>query len=109
MRIRKLLNIPKQYKIERIKELDEEIHVWIKAYKRKKAICSHCGNEHKDHSRGIKWVTVQDLPMVGRKVYLHVAKRRYQCPEDNSLHVEEIEWIKKKSEVPIDMLKMFIN
>lgn len=107
---KKLLQIPEKYKISKIKisSDDNEIHIHIEPYKKKKAICSYCGKEHTDGSRGTKIVTVRDMAMVERKVYLHVTKRRYRCPEDGKLHVEKVEWIKKKAEVPLDMRKKYI-
>jgi len=110
MSIRKLLHIPEGYKIVKIWEEKEreEIRVELEPYVRKAAICSNCGREHKEHPRGRKQITVRDLPVVGQAVYLHVWKRRYRCPKDGKLHVEKVDWIKKKADVPEGMLKKYI-
>ena len=107
MSVKRLLNIPKGYKITNLKTVEDAIEVDIEVYKNKKAICSGCGEEHSKGYHGKVIVQVRDLPVCGQKVYLNVSKRRYRCPKDNKIYVEEIEWIKKKEEVPIDLLKMF--
>jgi len=58
------------------------------------SICSGCGKVHNTavHSKGR--VIVEDLPMSGKRVYLHVPKRKSVCLEDGSIRVEELEWIR---------------
>lgn len=107
MSIKKLLNIPQGYKILGIEETEDTVEVKIEAYKNKKAICSGCGEFHKQGYHGVTQVKVRDLPVCGRKVYLNFNKRRYRCPKDGKIYVERIEWIKKKEDIPIDLLKMF--
>lgn len=51
---------------------------------------------------------VRDLPVIGRKVYLHVLKRKIRCPVDNRIYVEHLDWSKKKEDIPLDLLKRFI-
>lgn len=96
MSIKRLLNIPKGYKIIDLKTVDGAIKVDIEAYKNRKAICSGCGKKHSEGYHGKVTVQVRDLPVCGQKVYLNVSKRRYRCPKDNKIYVEEIEWIKKR-------------
>ena len=111
MNIKKLIRIPKEYKISdiTITNDDQDIHVQVEPYQRKKAICSHCGKIHKDNPRGSKTITVRDLPVTGRKVYLHIKRRRYRCSEDGRLHIETVDWIKKKAEVPRGMHMRYIG
>jgi transposase len=97
--ITRALALP-EYKIFDIDEQEDDIHIRIRPYKRKKAKCSHCGQYHeeqKPHSH--KEVVVEDLRMFDKRVYLHVIKRRYRCPEDDRLHVEAVEWLKPRSRV----------
>ncbi len=108
MRIKQFLNIPKGYKITKIEKTEDTLEVNIEAYKNKKAICSGCGHPHTKGYHGSVQMKVRDLPMCGRKVYLNVKKRRYCCPKDKKIYVEDIEWIKKKEDIPIDLLKKFI-
>lgn len=107
--IKNLMKIPEQYKATNIEisKDDKQIHVTLEPYKRKKAICGNCGEVHTGSPRGTKIVTARDLPVVDRKVFLHVVKRRYVCPADGKIHIEEVEWLKKKAEVPIDMLMKY--
>ena len=35
------------------------------------------------------------MALFEKRVYLHVVKRRYRCPQDDRIHIEEIPWIKK--------------
>ena len=39
-------------------------------------------------------VTVEDKPAFGKRVYLHVFKRRYRCLLDNLIHTETMDWLK---------------
>jgi len=36
-----------------------------------------------------------DLPISGKRVYLHVQKRRHRCPHDEKIYTDEIPWLKK--------------
>jgi len=58
------------------------------------SVCSGCGKVHNTavHSEGR--VLVEDLPISGKRVYLHVSKRKSVCLEDGSIRVEELEWIR---------------
>ena len=103
-----LLNIPKGYKVIKIETTAETLEIHIEPYKNKKAICSGCGQEHKNGYHGFDIIKARDLPAVGRKVWLHVRKRRYVCPKDGKIYVEQVDWLKKKEDIPIDLLKMFI-
>ena len=93
--IRKHLNIP-QYKItEIISGNEKEVHVRLEPYKRKAFVCSGCGEVHRIGYHGIEESVVEDLALFDKRVYLHVVKRRYRCPKDNRIHIEEIPWVKK--------------
>lgn len=97
--IRRILNIP-EYKItDIISDNDKEIHIRLVPYKKKVFICSGCGKIHKVGYHGVGEVVVADLPIIEKRVYLHVIKRRHRCPEDDRIYVEEVSWIKKWSRV----------
>ena len=108
MSMRKLFRIPDGYKITKIETDEEGINVYIGPYKRKKGVCSGCGKIHEETKHGIKVIKARDLPISGQKVYMHVTKRRYKCPEDGKIYIEEIEWLKKKGDIPEGMLKKYI-
>lgn len=109
MTTRELFRIPKGYKITRIEEtVKDEITVDIEPHKRQKGICSGCGQTHQDTYRGTRIIKARDLPICGKKVYLNVAKRRYICPKDGKIYIEEIDWLKKKEDIPEGFLKRYI-
>jgi transposase len=97
--IKRLLNI-QEYKVTGIiSATPKEIHIRLEAYKRKKAICSGCGKVHEVGYHSSKEVMVEDLPISQKRVYLHVRKRRYQCPEDGRIRTEDITWLKLRARV----------
>jgi len=97
--ITKALNLP-EYKItEIISDTAEEIHIRVEPYKRKEIVCSMCGNVHDGPSRGSTEVIAEDRRLIDKRVYLHVIKRRRQCPGDGQIHVEAVRWLKPRSRV----------
>ena len=105
---RKLLKIPEGYKAEKVDFTEEEVHIKIRPHKHKPVVCSGCGQTHNKGYHGSEIVKVRDMPSVGRKVYLHVVKRKYKCPVDGRIYVERLDWTKKKEDIPLDLLKKFI-
>ncbi|MBI4708141.1 MAG: transposase [Candidatus Omnitrophica bacterium] len=109
MTIRKFFRVPQGYKITRVEEtVEDEITINIEPYKRQKGICSGCRQIHQDTYRGTRIIKARDLPACGKKVYLNVTKRRYLCPKDGKLYIEEIDWLKKKEDIPEGFLKRYI-
>jgi len=97
--ITKALNLP-EYKItEILLDTDKEIYIRVVPYKRKKARCSGCGEIHDGKIHSFKETVVEDLRLLGKRVYLHVLKRRYRCLKDGQLYVESIDWLKPRSRV----------
>jgi len=96
--IRKLLDIP-AYKVVGVDCREDDIHVWLKPYKRNRAVCSGCGKVHAQGYHSTKEVIVRDLSLGKRRTYLHVLKRMCRCVEDDNIHVEEIDWLKLWSRV----------
>lgn len=77
--IRSLLRIP-GYKIkEIISEIEGEIHIRIEPHKRNEGICSGCGKGHRGiHS--IQEMIAEDMRLGELQVFLHIPKRRSECP-----------------------------
>jgi transposase len=96
--IKKLLNIP-GYKITDASLFDTEIHLHLEPYKKRKPLCPQCGEEHRGGYHSSQWTEAQDLPISGKRVYLHIRKRRYRCPQDGKIHTEDIPWLKKWARV----------
>jgi transposase len=59
-------------------------------------ICSGCGMAHINAVHSIDRVTVEDLPISGKKVFLYINKRNVFCPEDRRIRVEEFDWLRKR-------------
>jgi transposase len=98
--IKKLLNIP-GYKITDTSFADGEIHIYLEPYKKGKPICSQCSEAHTKGYHSSQLARAEDLPISGRRVYLHIHKRRYRCPHDGKIHTEDIPWLKKWSRVTV--------
>lgn len=106
--IKELLDIPKGYKLASTQILEGEIHVKLSPTKSLPWICSGCQGQSAGHGyHSSDEVTIRDLPVVGRAVYLHVQKRKYRCPVDGRIYVEELDWVKKKADIPVDLLKRY--
>lgn len=97
--ITKALNLPEHKIKEIILATAEEIHLRLMPYKRKKARCSGCGEIHGGKIHSFKETVVEDLRLLGKRVFLHVLKRRYRCVKDGRLYVESIDWLKPRSRV----------
>lgn len=65
---------------------------------RESAICQHCGRritKFKCHGREIE---LQHLPILGRRVYIRVRPKRYECPHcDGKTSTQKLAWYKTKS------------
>jgi len=97
--IKKRLNIP-EYKIAGIlNETDKEINIKLEPYKRKRFICSGCGQVHKIGQHALEESTAEDVSLFEKRVYLTIVKRRFKCPVDGRTHIEEILWLKKYGRV----------
>ncbi len=96
--IRKLLNIPR-HKVTDTYLTDTEIHIHLEPYIKSMPICPQCRGIHTKGYHNSQWTQAEDLPISGRRVYLHVRKRRYRCPHDGKIHTEDIPWLKKWSHV----------
>jgi transposase len=96
--IRKLLNIP-GYKATDTHLTDTEIHIHLEPYIKNAPVCPRCRGIHTKGYHGSQWTQAEDLPISGRRVYLHVRKRRCRCSRDGKIHTEDIPWLKKWSRV----------
>lgn len=97
--ITKAINLP-EYKVINVYEEGEEvIHIKVEPYKRKRFICTHCGQEHCGRIHSWKEVSVEDLRVFDKRVILCVKKRRLICPRDGHPHVELIDWLKPRARV----------
>ena len=96
--ITQALSLP-EYKVTSIKSGRDWICIKVAPYQRKAFICSACNEVHVGKINSLKTVTVEDLRLLGKRVYLIVEKRRMRCPQDKRLHVERVEWLKTRARV----------
>lgn len=57
-------------------------------------VCSACGEIHRTAVHSTDMVRVEDLPISGKRVFLHVPKRRTLCLKDNRIRTEELDWLR---------------
>jgi transposase len=87
-----LLNIKHYYVSEIILFTESEIRIKIKRYEYIKAICSGCEHEHIKGHHSTDTITVKDLPISGRKVFLIIEIETYRCVICNKILVEKNDW-----------------
>ncbi len=58
------------------------------------AICSGCCHVHNTPVHSIGMSVVEDLPISGKRVFLHVPKRKSVCVEDGIIRVETLDWLR---------------
>jgi len=91
--ITKLLNIP-NYKVTRILQITSEaLHLQVEPIDPGTPVCSGCGLPHSAPVHSMGSMTVQDLQLSGRRVFLQVPKRKVLCEKDNKIRVEALDWI----------------
>ena len=59
-------------------------------------VCSGCGSVHEGGIHDKCMITLEDLPISGKRVFLHIPRRKVCCIEDGTIRVEEIGWIQKR-------------
>ncbi len=92
--ITELLQIPGFKVTHMLSKTENSREFLLEREKERARVCSGCGKVHNTavHSEGR--VLVEDLPISGKRVYLHVPKRKSVCLEAGSIRVEELEWIR---------------
>ncbi|KXK33478.1 MAG: hypothetical protein UZ01_00064, partial [Candidatus Brocadia sinica] len=92
--ITELLRIPGFKVTHMISSTESSIEFLLEQEEERASVCSGCGKVHNTAVHSVGRITVEDLPMSSRRVYLHVPKRKSMCLEDGSIRVEEHEWIR---------------
>ncbi|ABC77178.1 transposase family protein [Syntrophus aciditrophicus] len=92
--ITKLLNIP-NYRVTRIiQSTPKNLHLAVEPIDPGTPVCSGCGEPHNVPVHSMGSITVQDLNICGRRVFLQVPKRKLLCDKDRKIRVEILDWIK---------------
>lgn len=92
--ITELLQIPGFKVTHMLSKTERRIEFLLEREEERASVCSGCGKVHNTAVHSVGSVVVEDLPISGRRVYLHVPKRKSVCLEDGSIRVEELEWIR---------------
>ncbi len=88
--LQEILGFP-QVTIERAEVQETEIHLYVKL-RTESAICPQCHQECRDlHQNSVR--VIRDLPLSGRRCYLHGRTRRFWCPRCGLPVVEPLEFV----------------
>lgn len=87
-----ILDIKHYYVSEIISFTKSEIRVKLKRYTYVKAKCSGCDYEHSKGHHSTDIIIVRDLPISGRKVFLHIEVETYRCKGCGRILVEKNNW-----------------
>jgi transposase len=94
--ITELLDIP-NYKVTHLIQNDgSRLHFIIDQIDPLPPVCPGCGSVHEGGIHGKYMITLADLPISGKRVFLHIPRRKVCCIEDGTIRVEEIGWIQKR-------------
>ena len=86
----------KDFSASRVEVAEERIDIWSSREDGTGFKCGRCGQVHLI-AHDLHEVTVQDLPMTGRPVYLHVAKARVACCAKQP-ELEHLAWVEKSAQ-----------
>lgn len=77
-----------------VRNSEERTDLILRRIEEKPCVCSGCGKVHHTPVHSTDTVIVEDLPISGKRVFLHVPKRRSLCCEDESIRTEELQWLR---------------
>ena len=92
--ITELLNIPNFIVTHMVQNSQNWIDLVLKRIDAAAPICSGCGQVHNTPVHSSETIMVEDLPISGKRVFLHIQKRKSLCRKDGRIRVEEIGWIR---------------
>ena len=92
--ITELLAIPNYHVSHMVVHSDSRLDLLLEPSAFAPAVCSSCGRLHNTPIHSIGMIVVEDLPISGKRVFLHVPKRKSLCIEDDRIRTEEIDWLK---------------
>ena len=89
-----LIAIPYYHVSHMIVHSDNRLDLILEQSRYIPAVCSGRGHVHNTPVHSIGMIVVEDLPMSGKRVFLHVPKRKALCIEGDSIRVEELDWLR---------------
>ena len=94
--ITELLGIPNYKATRMIQNNGASLHFIVEQAVIMPPVCSGCGSVHAAGIHSTSMIMVEDLGISGKRVFLHVPRRKVRCIEDGTIRVEEIDWIQKR-------------
>ena len=94
--ITKFLDIPNHKVTKIVQNTTERLELVLEPVEDMMPICSGCSHVHNTPVQSRGHIVVEDLPISGRRVFLHVSKRKSLCPEDGRIRVEKFDWLRKR-------------
>ena len=94
--ITKFLDIANHKVTKIVQNTRERLELVLEPVEDVRPICSGCGRIHNTPVQSRGYIVVEDLPISGRRVFLHVCKRKSLCPKDGRIRVEEFDWMRKR-------------
>lgn len=94
--ITELLGIPNYKVTHMIRNDDRRLHFIVDQVEPLPPVCSGCGSVHAGGIHSTCMIRVEDVPISGKRVFLHIPRRKVRCLEDGTIRVEEIAWIRKR-------------
>lgn len=89
------------YFVSGITEIDDIVHLTLKAQRNQPGTCPHCQKQNlKIHD--YRWRAVHELPAFGKPVILHVERRRLCCPACGIV-TERLSWLESRSRLTVRM------
>ena len=91
--ITRLIDLPGHKVTDVLKNTEQSLHLLLKPAGQNPPVCSGCGRLHSGGIHSKERVVVEDLRISGKRVFLHVPKRKIRCCENGRIRVEELDWI----------------
>lgn len=98
--IKELIGLPEGWLVTRIIGWNsKELHVSVEEVMVENQKCGSCEKVGYKGTKGSFEVTIEDLALVERRVYLHIQHRRYRCEECKKSWSLPIPWVRMENRV----------
>lgn len=92
--ITELLAIPNYHVSHMIVHSEDRLELMLEQSEFNQAVCTSCGRVHNTPVHSIGIIVVEDLPLSGKRVFLHVPKRKSRCTRYGGIRVEKLDWLR---------------
>lgn len=92
--ITELLAIPDYHVSHVLVHSDNRLDLLLEQSTFSHAVCSRCSRVHNTPVHSIGMAVVEDLPISGKRVFLHVPKRKSRCAHHGGIRVERLDWLR---------------